>query len=193
MTTTTTALTIIRATRSFTPCAPRLCFCLPDISYIKPATVMRPTYTAYPLFSRKYYRPLLYSTLLYSTLIRCTDAIFFSLTPLQDDAGWAQMQGGERERGRQVTARCNCFLFSFLFYFFLLVFFFSFRSLSFLFRVFFAPLRPLFSKFTQSLHGNAKCEWRVAMRSLEGWWLVAIESSRAGFLHRWNIEAPLLL
>lgn len=102
---------------------------------------MRPTYTAYPLFSRKYYRPLLYSTLLYSTLIRCTDAIFFSLTPLQDDAGWAQMQGGERERGRQVTARCNCFLFSFLFYFFLLVFFF--RFVLFLFSsVFFRPLAP---------------------------------------------------
>lgn len=153
---------------------------------------MRPTYTAYPLFSRKYYRPLLYSTLLYSTLIRCTDAIFFSLTPLQDDAGWAQMQGGERE-GETSNSPVQLFPFFLLVLFFPSRFFFSFRSLSFLFRVFFAPLRPLFSKFTQSLHGNAKCEWRVAMRSLEGWWLVAIESSRAGFLHRWNIEAPLLL
>lgn len=128
---------IIRATRSFTPCAPRLCFCLPDISYIKPATVMRPTYTAYPLFSRKYYRPLLYSTLLYSTLIRCTDAIFFSLTPLQDDAGWAQMQGGERE-GETSNSPVQ------LFPFFLLVLFFPsrffFRFVLFLFSsVFFSP------------------------------------------------------
>lgn len=101
---------------------------------------MRPTYTAYPLFSRKYYRPLLYSTLLYSTLIRCTDAIFFSLTPLQDDAGWAQMQGGERE-GETSNSPVQ------LFPFFLLVLFFPSRFffVSFFFfslPCFFRPLAP---------------------------------------------------
>lgn len=150
------------------PHVQRLCFCLPDISYIKAATVMRP---AYPLFSRKYYTDLYYSTLTPLLSDAPTRYSFLSLRPkMTPDEHKCRGRGRERERERQVTARCNCFFFfSFLFYFFLLVFFrfvsFSFFSLPCVF--FFAPL---FSKFTQSLHGNAKCEWRVAMRSflLEG-------------------------
>lgn len=110
---------------------------------------------------------------------------------------WRRMSTNTGEGGGRETSNSSVqlFLFSFLFYFFLrLFFFFSFRFVLFLFSsvcfFFFVPPLLLFStaKFTQSLHGNAKCEWRVAMRSflLEGWWLVAIESSPWFFLHRWN-------
>lgn len=130
---------------------------------------MRP---AYPLFSRKYYTDLYYSTLTPLLSDAPTRYSFLSLRPkMTPDEHKCRGRGRERERERQVTARCNCF------FFFLLVLFFSSRFFSFRFVLFLFSsvcffFAPLFSKFTQSLHGNAKCEWRVAMRSflLEGWW-----------------------
>lgn len=84
----------------------------------------------------------LYSTLLYSTLLLSDAPTRYSFLSLRSKMTPDEHKcRGERERGRQVTARCNCFLFSFLFYFFLLVFFFvsfSFFSLP----CFFRPLAP---------------------------------------------------
>ena len=129
---------------------------------------MRP---AYPLFSGKYYTDLYYSTLTPLLSDAPTRYSFLSLRPkMTPDEHKCRGRGRERERERQVTARCNCFFFFLLVLFFSSRFF-SFRFVLFLFSSVYFFFAPLFSKFTQSLHGNAKCEWRVAMRSflLEGW------------------------
>lgn len=138
------------------PHVQRLCFCLPDISYIKAATVMRP---AYPLFSRKYYTDLYYSTLTPLLSDAPTRYSFLSLRPkMTPDEHKCRGRDRERERERQVTARCNCFFFfSFLFYFFLLVFFrfvsFSFFSLP---CIFFSPpsSRSSRNRYTEMQNAN---------------------------------------
>lgn len=167
------------------PHVQRLCFCLPDISYIKAATVMRP---AYPLFSRKYYTDLYYSTLTPLLSDAPTRYSFLSLRPkMTPDEHKCRGRDRERERERQVTARCNCFFFfpsCFIFFFS-----FFFRSLSFLFRVFFfrPPLLEVHAIVTR------KCKMRMACS--DAFVLVGrmIETRPGRFLHRWNTVIVALL
>lgn len=113
---------------------------------------MRP---AYPLFSRKYYTDLYYSTLTPLLSDAPTRYSFLSLSPkMTPDEHKCRGRDRERERERQVTARCNCFFF----FPSCFIFFVSFRSLSFLFRVFFfrPPLLEVHAIVTR------KCKMRMA-------------------------------